>query len=248
MSLWNTRLAEPQTSNTWQHTHERLMSEPREPRKYGYTRVSTREQRLGRQVEALKEYSIPNIRIIREKQSGKDFERPKYQRLKQILKPGDELYIKELDRLGRNKDQIKAELQWFKEHHITIRIPSIPTTMMEFDASNEWVRDMVNNILIEVMGAIAQQERETMLRRQREGIEVKRAKGGYSGVNHTGKKRRYRDPALFEELFQQFEHSEINLGEAAAQLDIATGTLSTYFKARRETGPQYDVNKKCGVW
>ena len=99
---------------------------------YAYLRVSTMEQNLERQLIAVKEYraELLNKNIFSDKQSGKDFARTEYCRLKAILQPGDELIIKELDRLGRNKEEIKKELAWFKEHKIIVRILNVPTTLI----------------------------------------------------------------------------------------------------------------------
>ena len=94
-----------------------------------------------------------------------------------MLREGDTLVVKSLDRLSRNKSDIKKELEYFKENNIRLKIIDIPTTMMELPEGQEWVFDMVNNILIEVLGTIAQQERETIKSRQAEGIAVAKAKG-----------------------------------------------------------------------
>lgn len=101
-----------------------------------------------------------------------------YQALKNgMLREGDTLVVKSLDRLSRNKSDIKRELEYFKENNIRLKIIDIPTTMMDLPEGQEWVFDMVNNILIEVLGTIAQQERETIKTRQSEGIAVAKAKG-----------------------------------------------------------------------
>jgi DNA invertase Pin-like site-specific DNA recombinase len=138
---------------------------------YAYLRVSTKEQNVARQLKALKEYrdELLEENVFVDKQSGKDFERKEYCRLKELLQPGDELIIKELDRLGRNKEEVKKELSWFKEHKVIVRILNVPTTLIDFQGQ-EWIFDMINNILIEVMGAVAQNEREKILERQKEGI------------------------------------------------------------------------------
>jgi DNA invertase Pin-like site-specific DNA recombinase len=138
---------------------------------YAYLRVSTQEQNVARQLKALKEYrdELLEENVFVDKQSGKDFERKEYCRLRELLQPGDELIIKELDRLGRNKEEIKRELSWFKEHKVIVRILNVPTTLIDFQGQ-EWIFDMINNILIEVMGAVAQNEREKILERQKEGI------------------------------------------------------------------------------
>lgn len=135
---------------------------------YFYGRVSAKDQNLARQLEVAKAYK--NIdRVFCDKQSGKDFDRPAYQELKSVVVPGDEVIVKELDRLGRNKEEIKVEIAWFKESGVDLRILDVPTTLIDFQGQ-DWIRDMVNNILIEVLGAVAQQEREKTNRRQKEGI------------------------------------------------------------------------------
>ena len=137
---------------------------------YFYGRVSSKDQNLARQLEVAKAYK--NIdHVYCDKQSGKDFDRPEYQKLKAVVVPGDEVVVKELDRLGRNKDEIKVEIAWFKEVGVDLRILDVPTTLIDFQGQ-DWIRDMVNNILIEVLGAVAQQEREKTNRRQREGIDA----------------------------------------------------------------------------
>ena len=98
--------------------------------------------------------------IITDKESGKDFNRAGYQALKNgMLRQGDTLVIKSLDRLSRNKRDIKTELEWFKDNNIRLKVIDLPTTMMDLPDGQEWVFEIVNNILIEVLGTIAEQER-----------------------------------------------------------------------------------------
>ena len=105
-----------------------------------------------------------------------------YQALKtNLLRSGDTLVIKSLDRLSRNKADIKKELEFYKEKGIRLKVLDLPTTLMEFPEGQEWIFDMVNNILIEVLGSIAQQERETIHQRQAEGIAAAKAKGKQFG-------------------------------------------------------------------
>lgn len=140
---------------------------------YGYARVSDKKQNEDRQIEALEKYGVDTNKIKIDKASGKDFNRPNYQLLRnEILRAGDVLVIKELDRLGRNKDEIKKELDHFRNNKIRVKILNIPTTLIDFPEGQEWVFDMVNNILIEVLGAIAEEERIKTKQRQREGIDV----------------------------------------------------------------------------
>ena len=144
---------------------------------YGYARVSTREQNEDRQIESLTKFGVPEQNIIIDKASGKDTEREGYQYLKrQILRKGDTLVIKELDRLSRNKSDIKRELEEFKSVGVRVKILDIPTTLTDFPPEQAWVLDMVNSILIEVLGAIAENERNKIRARQREGIEAAKRK------------------------------------------------------------------------
>ena len=116
---------------------------------YGYARVSTREQNEDRQIEALKRFGVPEQQIIMDKASGKDTEREGYLYLKrQILRRGDTLVIKELDRLSRNKSDIKRELEHFKEMGVRVKILDLPTTLTDFPSEQLWVQEMINSILI----------------------------------------------------------------------------------------------------
>lgn len=148
-----------------------------ENRIYGYARVSTREQNEDRQIEALTRFGVPESNIIIDKASGKDTEREGYLYLKrQILRRGDMLVIKELDRLSRSKADIKRELEQFKDMGVRVKILDLPTTLTDFPPEQLWVQEMINSILIEVLGSIAEAERLKIRNRQREGIEAAKKK------------------------------------------------------------------------
>ena len=149
-------------------------------KRYFYGRVSMKDQNLDRQLASARTYKHID-RVFKDKKSGKNFEREGYQEMKEILEPGDEVVVHALDRLGRNKELIKKELAWFKEHDVIVRILNVPTTLIEYPKGQEWLMDMVNNILIEVLAAVAEQEREEMLERQAEGIAA-------MAVDENGKK------------------------------------------------------------
>lgn len=142
--------------------------------KYAYIRVSTKDQHLDRQIDAIKGYHPDEV--FADKMSGKDFDRPEYHRLKSVIQRGDEIIVKELDRLGRNKDAVKEELKWFKDNGVIVRVLDIPTTMIELPGQ-EWITEMVNNILVEVIAAVAEQERKKIRQRQKEGIACARERG-----------------------------------------------------------------------
>ena len=125
----------------------------RDNRVYGYARVSTKEQNLDRQLDALAGQGIAERDIITDKESGKDLERKGYRLLKDgLLRRGDTLVVKSLDRLSRSKEDIKQELEFFKANGIRLKVIDLPTTMADFPEGQEWVQDMINNILIEHHG------------------------------------------------------------------------------------------------
>lgn len=148
----------------------------------GYARVSSTEQNLDRQIMALSEY-VPEDCIVVDKASGKNLERSGYQALKGLfgLRAGDTLYIISLDRLSRNKEDIKGELQWFRDHDIRLKVLDLPTTLIDVPEGQSWIMEMVTNILIEVLASIAEQERLTIRKRQREGINAAKKKGKHLG-------------------------------------------------------------------
>lgn len=153
-----------------------------ESRTFYYARVSSREQNLDRQIAAFTALGAQERDIITDKESGKDLNRTGYTALKTaLLRRGDTLVIKSLDRLSRNKSDIKQELEYFKNNGIRLKVLDLPTTMIELPEGQEWVFDMVNNILIEVLASIAQQERETIKKRQAEGIAAAKEKGKHLG-------------------------------------------------------------------
>lgn len=148
---------------------------------FAYVRVSTIEQSLDRQIDALKVYVTDEKYIYSDKASGKDMERTGFQNLLKAMRAGDTLYIKSIDRLGRNKAQIKEYLELFKKNGISMKILDMPTTMQDHPEGQEWVLDMVNTILIEVYTTLAQQERANLLQRQAEGIAAAKSRGKHLG-------------------------------------------------------------------
>ena len=129
--------------------------------------------------------------------------------------------VKSLDRLSRNKADIKNELQYFKENGIRLKVLDLPTTMIEYPAGQEWVLEMVNNILIEVLSSIAQQERETIRQRQAEGIAAARTKG-----KHLGRPRAVK-PDNWNEVIERWHTGEITAVEA---MRLTGMKKSTFYK------------------
>jgi DNA invertase Pin-like site-specific DNA recombinase len=153
--------------------------------RYFYARVSTREQNLDRQLIVARDYSEPIDRIFADKMSGKNMERAEYNLLKETVQAGDEVIIKELDRLGRNKELVKDEIRWFRDKGVVLRILNVPSTMIDF-GDQKWIGDMVNNIIIEVLSAVAENELEKIHQRQREGIDAMEVVNGKRVSARTG--------------------------------------------------------------
>ena len=150
-----------------------------ENKKFGYIRVSSKDQNLDRQIQSMQEYGINERDIYADKQSGKDTARPKYQALKQVLRQGDTVVVKSIDRLGRNYDDIKNE--WNEIANIigadieVIDMPVLNTTNKE----NALVGKVVTDVILTLLGYVAEQERTFIRQRQREGIDIAKAKGKY---------------------------------------------------------------------
>ena len=200
-------------------TRRRKM-EQTEGRVFGYARVSSQEQNLDRQILALKEI-VPEENILTDKASGKDLERPSYQALKGALglRKGDTLVITSLDRLSRNKEDIQQELRWFREKGVRLKILDLPTSLIEIPDGQKWILDMIQNILIEVMASIAEQERITIRKRQREGIEAAKKKGRRFGRPPVEMPRR------FEEVYWRWKRQEMTAAEAMHRLELSSSTF-----------------------
>ena len=182
---------------------------------FQYASESTREQNPARQIEAFTALGANEREIIIDKESGKNMNRTGYQALKStMLRAGDTLIIKSLDRLSRNKSDIKTELQWFKDNCIRLKVIDLPTTMMDISTGQEWVLEMVNNILIEVLGTIAEQERITIRQRQREGIDSAKTKG-----KHLGRPRN-KKPDNWEEVIALWKSGKITARQAMRMTGI----------------------------
>lgn len=190
-------------------------------RTFYYGRVSSQGQNLGRQIDAFRAMGAEDRYIITDKASGKDFDRKGYQSLKSAtgLRRGDTLVIKSLDRLGRNKAGILQELEWFKTHGIRLKVIDLPTTMIDVQDGQEWIIEMVNNILIEVLSSIAEQERITIKRRQAEGIAAAKARG-----EHLGRPRAAY-PERWDEVYESWKAKEITAKAACEMLGLKRATF-----------------------
>ena len=185
---------------------------------YGYARVSTQNQHEDRQLAAMREYGVATSRIIVEKQSGKDFDRPGYQNLLRQLRAGDTLVIKSLDRLGRSYTEIQE--QWrviTKERGAAVVVLDMP--LLNTREHTELVGQLISDLVLQLLSFVAQTERESIRERQREGIEAAKARGVRFG------RPRAELPEGFEETVAAWRRCEFTAQEAARQLGISRGTF-----------------------
>lgn len=194
--------------------------------KYGYVRVSTKEQNEQRQVLALTAFGIDARRIYMDKQSGKDFERAGYKRLMRKLKSGDTLVIKSIDRLGRNYEEILAQWRLItKEKGANIVVLDMP--LLNSNGDRDLTGMVIADIVLQLLSYVAQTEREFIRQRQAEGIAVAKAQGVRFG------RRAKPRPPRFPELKKAWQEQKITARGAAAQLEISH---STFLRWARENG------------
>ena len=202
-------------------------------KRYGYHRTSTREQHLDRGITEITAYCEQNQleleRIFTDQQTGKNFNRPRYQVLKEdVLRSGDELIITEVDRLGRNKRDTLKELQYFRDHNIRVKILELPTTLMDISKLDNTMAQMlmetVNNMLIELYAAMAQAEIEKKEKRQREGIEAKKARGDWDDYGRPSAI----DIEDFKIHYQKVIDGQMRPTELMKQLGISKSTYYRY--------------------
>lgn len=166
---------------------------------FGYARVSSKEQNLDRQIDRLRQYVTNERDIIIDKQSCKDTNRPGLQTLLYNIRSGDTLYIHSLDRLGRNKNDIKQLLCELKDKGVTVRILDLPTSMADYGEAGKGIMELINNIIIEVMTYQAQVERENIRKRQEEGIAAAKIRGVHFG------RMKYEFPDSWIDDYQQWK-------------------------------------------
>lgn len=142
-------------------------------RTYYYARVSSTDQNLERQLAAFRSLGATDREIITDRKSGKDTDRKGYQTLRgQLLRSGDTLVVTSLDRLSRSKADIKGELQYYQQNGIRVKVLDLPTTLMEWPEGQDLMQDTITNIIIELYGMMAEQERLNIRKRQREGLDA----------------------------------------------------------------------------
>ena len=194
---------------------------------YGYARVSMKDQNLDRQLITLREFGIDDRDIIREKASGKSLNREAYQTLRnQLLREGDTLVIVALDRLSRNKLHIKQELEYYRGRNVRVMVLDMPTTLCQVNEGQEWIIEMINAILVEVLASLAEQERVKTLTRQAEGIEAAKLQG-----KHLGRPK-MKIPEGWDNIYMLWKSGEITAVEAMRKSNLKK---STFYKLAKLT-------------
>ena len=190
-----------------------------DPMVYGYVRVSTKEQCEERQMIALRQFPVPENNIFMDKLSGKDFNRPQYQKMLQKLRAGDTLVLKSIDRLGRNYDEIlnhwRVITKKMMVNIVVLDMPLLDTRQTGKDLTGTFVADLV----LQILSYVAQTERENIRQRQREGIAAAKPRG--VRFDRPKKER----PVELEQITDAWRRREISSREAARQLGIAQDTF-----------------------
>lgn len=185
--------------------------------KIGYVRVSTVDQNEARQIEAMKTDGVEKIYM--DKKSGKDFNRPEYQKMISELHKGDVLVIHSIDRLGRNYDEITEEWRKItKEIGADIIVQDMP--LLDTTLNRDLTGKLIADIVLQVFSYVAQRERESIRQRQREGIEIAKAQGKYKG-----RAKKEIDKELFENTKTRWQNGEITKVQFAEIMGISRGTL-----------------------
>lgn len=190
---------------------------------YGYVRVSTKDQNEDRQMIAMLEFPVPEKNIVVEKQSGKDFNRPRYRRLIRKMKKGDLLVIKSIDRLGRNYEEIIQQWRYLtKEKGIDIVV--LDMALLDTREGKDLTGTLIADLVLQLLSYVAQTERENIRQRQKEGIQAAKRKGVQFG------RPKIPVPDQFTELKQQWKNNEISSRQAASQLGVPHETFLRWCK------------------
>lgn len=193
--------------------------------KYGYVRVSSREQNIDRQMTAMKEQGIAEEKIFVDRATGKNFNRKGYKRMMRKVKPGDEIFIKSIDRLGRNYDEIITQWKIITKdkavHIVVIDFPLLDTRKHVNGLTGTFIADLVLQVL---SSYVAQIERENTHKRQLEGIREARKRGVRFGRRPIAK------PDNFDEVAALWQNGQVSLRAGAKLLNVSHATFSKWLK------------------
>ena len=200
---------------------------------YGYVRVSSREQNEDRQLDALREMEIAKRNIFIDKQSGKDFERPQYKRLVRKVKREDLIYIKSIDRLGRNYSEIQEQWRFLtKEKGADIVVLDMP--LLDTRRGKDLMGTFLSDIVLQVLSFAAENERTNIRQRQAEGIAAAKARGVRLGRPQINM------PEYFGKTVRSWERKEITVEEAVRRCGVSE---STFYRRLREYRAERRVKK-----
>lgn len=192
---------------------------------YGYIRVSSREQNVARQLLAMRDYGMKDKHIFCDKMSGKDFDRPCYQKLMRKIKAGDTLVIKSIDRLGRNYDEILEQWRYItKDIQADIVVLDMP--LLDTRLGKDLTGTLIADIVLQLLSYVAQTEREFIRQRQAEGIAAAKANGVRFG------RRPKKKPDGYPSVYDAWRMGRISAREAARQLEV---NHKTFLKWTKET-------------
>ena len=195
---------------------------------YGHARVSAKDQSLARQLDALQELGLNDDVIFADKASGKDFNRPSYQRLMRKLKPGDVVFVKSIDRLGRNYQEIIEEWRSITQqkgaHIVVLDMPLLDTRNDKGELTSVFITDVV----LQLLSYVAQMERDNIKQRQAEGIASAKARGVRFG------RPKIERPGIYEKTKHAYEKGSITRREAADRLKVSVTTFDTWMKEDRK--------------
>lgn len=195
---------------------------------YGYARVSAKDQSLARQLDALQELGLNDDVIFADKASGKDFNCPSYQRLMRKLKPGDVVFVKSIDRLGRNYQEIIEEWRSITQqkgaHIVVLDMPLLDTRNDKGELTSVFITDVV----LQLLSYVAQMERDNIKQRQAEGIASAKARGVRFG------RPKIERPGIYEKTKHAYEKGSITRREAADRLKVSVTTFDTWMKEDRK--------------
>ena len=193
-------------------------------KEYGYVRVSSLDQNEERQMVEMRQLGIAEENIYKDKQSGKDFNRPMYQKLLRKLKKGDVLYILSIDRLGRNYEEIQSQWRFLtREKEVDVSVIDMP--LLDTRRGKDLMGTFLADIVLQVLSFVAQNERESIRKRQAQGIAAAKARGVHLGRPSSAR------PDNFSKIVRAWEAQKITFEEALHRSGLGQ---STFYRRLRE--------------
>lgn len=199
-----------------------------EGKKYGYIRVSGKEQNEDRQLIAMREMNIPKSNIYIDKQSGKDFNRPQYKKLMKKVRPNDLIYVKSIDRLGRNYEEIIEQWKFItKSKKVDLVVMDMP--LLDTRRGKDLMGTFLSDIVLALLSYVAENERNNIRQRQAEGIAAAKERGVKFG------RPRKATPDIFLDVVEEWKKGEISLSEAAKMCGMCKSTFYDRASSVRES-------------